>query len=109
VSGRYVIHNTAGGLMVKIEITIEEHDNTVGMNYSKVLSGNTNLEEALAAEGYKALRAVQTNSWVSCNSCGYKGAPTVGARQTMDTADGIHIAWRTVQCPSCKTKKDVYD
>jgi len=95
--------------MIKIEITIEEHANTVAMRYSEALSGNTNLEEALAAECYKALKTVQTNGWILCSSCGYKGTPIVCARQTMDTADGIHLAWRAVQCPSCKTKKDVYE
>ena len=95
--------------MIKIEITIEEHANTVAMRYSEALSGNTNLEEALAAECYKSLKTVQTNGWILCSSCGYKGTPIVCARQTMDTADGIHIAWRTVQCPFCKNKKDVYE
>ena len=91
--------------MIKIEITIGARNPGVSATIIKQSALVTNWEELVSTQCLAILKQLQYNVLAECGSCGYKGIPLVGNKQTMDTADGIHLAWRAVQCPSCKTKK----
>jgi hypothetical protein len=95
--------------MIKIEITINARNPGVSATIIKQSAMVTNWEELVSTQCLAILKKLQYNVLAECDSCGRKGIPMVGARQTMDAENGTHLAWRTVQCPSCKTKKDVYE